>query len=319
MANIVHHGARDGPGWCYWRTPAALIARYAREPAIADFLVTRSGYFPRCANNVAWRPEPLPWHETVVTLCLEGRGWIKDIHDPNAPEILIAPGEMLVVPSDTPHCYGADKKDPWSQLWFHASGARVVQFLAELGVKGAPYKGRLSNVGLVRDCLHRINELRRHGCGRPVLLEGATLGEFVLARLCAESCLQAACTSATYKPDRSAADRRQKLDSLVAFFQDNFRREISLREVASCCHVSESWLYHSFPERTGFSPMGFVIHLRLQEACRLLATSDRKLADIAACVGYDDVFYFSRLFKKHLALSPTEYRQDYSGREKVCR
>ena len=82
-------------------------------------------------------------------------------------------------------------------------------------------------------------------------------------------------------------------------------------EVAQACHVSESWLYHTFPEQTGFSPLAFVIHLRLQEACRLLATSDRKLDDVAASVGYDDPFYFSRIFSKHIGLSPSGYRREY--------
>ena len=84
-----------------------------------------------------------------------------------------------------------------------------------------------------------------------------------------------------------------------------------MTEAAQACHVSESWLYHAFPEHTGFTPLGFIIHLRLQEACRALATTERKLEDIAASVGYDDPFYFSRLFKKHLGVAPSDYRREY--------
>ncbi len=84
-----------------------------------------------------------------------------------------------------------------------------------------------------------------------------------------------------------------------------------MAEVAQACQVSQSWLFHAFPEHTGFTPLGFVIHLRLQEACRLLATSSRKLEDIAVSVGYDDVFYFSRLFKKHIGVPPSAYRHEY--------
>jgi AraC family transcriptional regulator, arabinose operon regulatory protein len=311
MGNVVCHGARTGQGWCYWRTPAALLARYAAEPAISDFIITRSGYFPRCWQNAAWRPKPLPLHEAVVTLCLEGRGWVKDVHHPERPHLSVVPGEMVVVPPDTPHSYGADAQNPWTQLWFHAAGPRVVQFLTQLGVKGALYKGRVSALGPITDCLHHINQLRRQGCGRAVLLEGAALAEVVLARVYGESCLQPAVDVVPGSAEQ-AAERLHKLACVTAFLQENFRRNLSVAQVAQACHVSDSWLCHAFPRHAGFSPLGYLIHLRLQEACRALATTDRKLQDIGASVGYEDPFYFSRLFKRHLGLSPSEYRQQYT-------
>ncbi|HWQ90125.1 MAG TPA: AraC family transcriptional regulator [Clostridia bacterium] len=312
MGNIVHHGLRAGPGWCLWRTPAALIARYALEPALADFLVTCSGYFPRCWRNSAWRPEPLPLHEAVVSLCVEGRGWVKDVQDPKRSRVPVLPGEILVIPSDTPHSYGADEKDPWTQLWFHATGPRLASLLQELRVSGGPFKGRVGNVAMVRDSLHRINELRRQGCGRSVLLESAALGQLVLARLYAEASLNPALEKTQRKPHRPPAERVRKLERITRFLQENWRNDLSLPQVANACHVSESWLYHAFAEHAGFSPLGFVIHLRLQEACRLLATTNHKLQDIATAVGYEDPFYFSRLFSKHIGMAPSAYREQYS-------
>jgi AraC-like DNA-binding protein len=289
------------------------MARYALEPAISDFLLTRSGYFPRCWHNSAWRPEPLPLHETVVSICLEGRGWVKDVHHADRPNVPISPGDVLVVPSDTPHAYNADEKDPWTQLWFHATGPRVAQFLAQLRVTGGPYKGRVSNLGMVMDSMHRINELRQQGCGRAVLLESAALGELVLARLYAESCLEPAWSGRRRGNESGAAERVRKLNRVTAFLQENSHRNLPMTEMAQACHVSESWLYHTFPAHSGFTPLGFIIHLRLQEACCALATTERKMEDIAAAVGYNDWFYFSRLFKKHLGLSPSGYRRKYGA------
>jgi AraC-like DNA-binding protein len=309
MKNIVNHGARNGPDWCYWRTPGALLSRYAPEPLVSGFLVSRSGYFPKCWHNAAWRRNLL--HETVFTLCLDGQGWVRDINTPDAPRIPIVPGEVLVLPPNVPHSYGADDHDPWTQLWFHAIGPRVAQFLGQLGVKDAPHKGRLTRLGTVKDSVFRMNELRRQGCGRNVLLESAALGELVFARLYAEACLEPVGRRVWSGTEKEAAVRARKLEQVTAFFQANFRRELSLAEVAQACHVSESWLYHSFSEHSGFSPLAFVIRLRLHEACRTLATTDRKLDDIAASVGYDDPFYFSRLFKKHIGLAPSAYRREY--------
>jgi AraC family transcriptional regulator, arabinose operon regulatory protein len=318
MKNIEHHGLRSGPGWCHWQVPPALVARLASDPLVSEFLVSRSGYFPKAWHNAAWRPNPL--RDTIFALCLDGEAWVGDMTNPQAPRVPIKAGEVLLVPLNTSHSYGADEKNPWTPLWFHAIGPRVARYLAELKVAGQPYKGRLANPAPVKASIERINELRRRGCGRPILLESNALGELVFARLSAEGCLEP--VSSVLKPDlaKRSPERLQKLEQAVAFLHENYRQGVSLRSAARACHVSESWLCHAFPEYTGFSPLGFVIHLRLHEACRLLATTGRKLEDIAASVGYDDGFYFSRLFKKHMGLTPSEYRQDYSrGQEPEAR
>lgn len=234
-----------------------------------------------------------------------------DIHDPGKPKIEVVPGDVIVVPSNAPHSYGADEKQPWTQLWFHAIGPRAVKYLAELGVVDVPFKGHVSKPDKIENSLHRINEVRKHGCGRAVLLETAALAELVLARLYDETCLEPVGRTFRNAEDGKAAEFTRKLKDITAFFQENFRNDITLSKVAGSYHVSESWLSHAFSEYTGFSPVGFVIHLRLQEACRALATTDRKLDDIAESVGYSDPFYFSRLFKKHMGLPPSTYREGY--------
>ena len=316
MKNIEHHGLRSGPNWCYWQVPPGVIARLAGDPCLSEFLVTRSGCFPKAWHNAAWRPNLL--HDTIVALCLDGVAWVGDMTNPDAPRSLIQAGEVLIVPPNTPHSYGADEKNPWTPLWFHAIGPRVTRLLAELKVTGQPHKGRLTEPALVKNSIDRINELRRHGCGRRVLLESAALAEFVFARLYAEGCLEP--VSRLHQPDlaKRSPENLQKLEQAVAFLHDNYRKEVTLAEAARACRVSESWLGHEFPNYTGYSPLGFVIHLRLHEACRLLATSERKLDDIAACVGYADGFYFSRLFKKHMGLAPSDYRRAYSRKEDLA-
>lgn len=161
---------------------------------------------------------------------------------------------------------------------------------------------------------HRIQQmidLRTKGWSRAMLLESNTLGESVLARLYSDAILspiQSADIGSTKDSEGRAAMMRRVLDHL----RINFAQELTVADVGRACHVSTSWLFHAFPEYTGFSPLNYAIHLRLQEACRLLALTDRKVADIATAVGYEDAFYFSRLFRKHIGLSPDIYRRQYS-------
>ena len=63
-----------------------------------------------------------------------------------------------------------------------------------------------------------------------------------------------------------------------------------------------------FRNRTGMSQLDYFIHLKLQQACLLLWTTQTKIKHIAAELGYDDAYYFSRLFKKYMKMSPLQYR-----------
>ena len=57
------------------------------------------------------------------------------------------------------------------------------------------------------------------------------------------------------------------------------------------------------------SPIEYFIHLKMQKACQLLYTEDSRVKQIAALLGYDDPYYFSRLFKKYMNTSPETYRK----------
>ena len=72
--------------------------------------------------------------------------------------------------------------------------------------------------------------------------------------------------------------------------------------------LSASHFSSLFRKATGMSPMDYFIHLKLQKACLLLYSSSIKIKDVALAVGYEDPYYFSRLFKKYLKLSPDQYR-----------
>jgi AraC-like DNA-binding protein len=59
---------------------------------------------------------------------------------------------------------------------------------------------------------------------------------------------------------------------------------------------------------TGHSPIQHFLHLKIQHACLLLDTSENSIKQIAGEVGYNDAYYFSRLFKQVMGVSPSGYR-----------
>jgi len=64
--------------------------------------------------------------------------------------------------------------------------------------------------------------------------------------------------------------------------------------------------------QTQTSPLVFLTRLRLQYACVKLEATDIPIAEVAALAGFDDAFYFSRVFTRHYGMAPTAYRMTYS-------
>ena len=94
----------------------------------------------------------------------------------------------------------------------------------------------------------------------------------------------------------------EKLDS-------DFRMEISLEQLALDCGVSYSYLRKLFDRHFRFSPMRYLQNCRMAHARKLLLNSYSSITDIAACCGYPDNNYFTRLFRQIHRCSPNEYRK----------
>ena len=62
-------------------------------------------------------------------------------------------------------------------------------------------------------------------------------------------------------------------------------------------------------KKTGLSPMDYYIKMKIQYACQLLSQSDLKIKEVAEKIGYEDPYYFSRLFKQVMNKSPKDYRK----------
>jgi AraC-like DNA-binding protein len=73
--------------------------------------------------------------------------------------------------------------------------------------------------------------------------------------------------------------------------------------------LSASYFSTIFKKATGMPPMDYFIQLKMQKACQLLYLENMKVKDVAEAIGYEDPFYFSRQFKKHMKISPVLYKE----------
>jgi transcriptional regulator GlxA family with amidase domain len=85
----------------------------------------------------------------------------------------------------------------------------------------------------------------------------------------------------------------------------------SVEEMAERCGLPYSSFRRRFRRATGYSPLQYLQHLRIEEAKRLLEQTSRSVDDICWAVGYEQPASFRRLFKRLTSLAPSEYRRKF--------
>ncbi|MGG4145234.1 helix-turn-helix domain-containing protein [Paenibacillus algorifonticola] len=93
-----------------------------------------------------------------------------------------------------------------------------------------------------------------------------------------------------------------------AFIDQHLLEDLSLVKVAASIHVSPSYLSRIFQKEIGESFSEYVIRHKIEHAQQLLRTTNCKVYEISAAIGYMNPHYFSKLFKERTGVSPLEYR-----------
>jgi YesN/AraC family two-component response regulator len=91
--------------------------------------------------------------------------------------------------------------------------------------------------------------------------------------------------------------------------KEHYSEAISLESLSKSAYLSPVYLSKIFKEETGDSPINYLINMRLNKAKELLEEGDLSIKTIAKSVGYNDAYYFSKLFKKHFGVSPLKLKQ----------
>lgn len=93
----------------------------------------------------------------------------------------------------------------------------------------------------------------------------------------------------------------------------HYREDIDWEQLSEKCNFSLSYLRKIFKQQTSYTPAQYLTFLRINEAKNLLLNSpDVTISAIGKIVGYEDQYYFSRIFKKHTGCYPSDYRTDYN-------
>lgn len=101
---------------------------------------------------------------------------------------------------------------------------------------------------------------------------------------------------------------RNLIDNINMYVKANYKEQLNLNLIADVFFISPNYLSSLFNEKNQISFSDFVLNLRIEEAKKILQTTNMKVNDISKKVGYKNNSYFVNLFRKNIGMTPNEYR-----------
>ena len=105
----------------------------------------------------------------------------------------------------------------------------------------------------------------------------------------------------------------RKIEQSIAYMLRHLDEPLQVATLAARAGISPSHFFALFKRQIGCAPIDYFIRLRMQHACRLLDETMLSVKEVAAVLGYDDQFYFSRVFKAVNNVPPSRYRTSRSN------
>ncbi len=110
------------------------------------------------------------------------------------------------------------------------------------------------------------------------------------------------------KPEEISAALKKKLDGITAYLNENYHDDISREGLASMIDLDPDYISRLFKIYTGMKIGDYINRLRIDEASRLLISSDKSVIDISLIAGFESLRTFNRAFFKVTGETPTSYR-----------
>lgn len=202
--------------------------------------------------------------------------------------------QAFCIPSGQPHRYCACENNPWSVLWVHFKGTDTAFYPLEECKVVLPPPAEENRMLFLFGLLFSALE------------DDYSLGNFVYISQVLSLAL-AELYQRNYSPSNNGQNKH--LTYAIRYMYQHLNENLTLAQLSEELELSKSYLNVIFQKYAHHAPLEFFIHLKMTEACKLLKATDYCIYEVAQKMGYADPYYFSRLFKKVVGVSPKEYQK----------
>lgn len=273
--------------------PRKILAdRCAKNEIIGTLYITDIGYYPKARHHYRERNNGAEQH--ILIYCYKGCGTVVL----NKKRFEVESGEFFIIPAKNPHVYMADEKTPWSIYWLHFKGAVADQIVTvisrNIGLKGFLRYGD-KTIGLFNEMYTQLER----GYGKDSLM---------YTNMCLWHFLTSIMFNEKYAPPGGKVVK-DELNVAIDFMKTNISETLTVESIAAAAHLSVSHFTFLFKKKTGFTPIEYFNHLKIQQACQYLLFTQLRVKEISFELGIDDPYYFTRMFTKVMGMSPNTYRE----------
>ena len=235
--------------------------------------------------------------EYQVVYITKGGGWFESLHGFKTE---VRSGDVFLLFPDVWHRYQPTPETGWDEFWVGFNGEHAQRLMS------LPFfspQNPIIHVGQHEPLLKLFIEIaemvQRESAGYQKIVSAKTIE--VLAHLLAI--------------ERAGNILKSKEEELIQKSQclllQDVQQNMDGQQLAQKLEVGYSWLRKAFKNQTGYSIKQYQLEIQLNKAKELLKNTNLPIHSIAQDLGMNSVFYFSRVFKEKIGVSPTQFRQKY--------
>lgn len=272
--------------------PGKIIKSCETAALLNQLFITDIGFYPKAKFHYRERAAGSSQH--ILIYCIDGRGWLEI----NGQEMVVQAGEFLLVPAHTQHKYGSDENDPWSIYWLHFQGQAAGQLADVITAHRTRFT---APINFADERIRLFNSMYS------TLESGYSADNLGYISMCCWHFMSSFCYPDVFQAPYNK-EEKDAIDISIDFMQQQLHRSLSLQELANEVHISPSHYSALFRKKTGYPPLEYFNHIKVQKACQYLQFTTLQVKEIAYKLGINDPYYFSRFFSNIMGMPPLEYR-----------
>lgn len=215
----------------------------------------------------------------------------------------ITSNTLVIIPPNTPYEYSQQGSEDLFYYWIHFTGSHALSNLNEFGLVPLPFIRQLPQVA--NPIEYQSQKMF------DIFIKNGTYRDAELSH-----CMDAILIKIA-KHINSTDDEKTKLSKSIKHINTYYTTDLNVPDLAAMEFLSVSRYSVLFNKIMHTSPYQYIINLRLNAACEMLRDSTLNITQIAELLGFQNCFFFSKLFKKHIGISPIQYRKNILSHDKI--
>ena len=260
----------------------------------SSLYITWAGH-SQCLSDFSEGPKSIDSY--IMLFVLNGKGYA-ELEDGKSKKL--TKGDLLIYFPKQRHYFYADADDPMEIMWLYFHGAHCKAIMQSIGLSPEiQIYNHFITHSIQRTMNTIINALGMTDDENRLAATGETM---ILFSYIHQTLRQQHRLKDTYKQDAA-------ISRITAFIEENYYLYISIETLCKYVNYSRSYLSRLFKKEVNMTIPEYINSIRIQHAKMLIKDSQLSLREISLSVGFNDPYYFSKVFKRYTGVSPSEFRQ----------